>query len=297
MYDRVLIAVDGSEAADRAARRGLQFAAGFDADVDVVYVVERKRRRLLASSDEADRLRERGEAVLSELAELAATFDRSITTELAEGAPAAAICEYADRRDADAVVVGRQGRSGLGARLFGGVTERVLHRSDVPVLVVPTDDRVDPGEEFGRVLVPTDGSETAERAGRHGAAVAERYGAPLDVLYVVDIQSAGGVFDAGGLDEAFLERLDERGREAVDRLAADVAETAPDVTVETSVVRSSTSDGVADGVREHVAERDVDLVVMGSHGRSNLERQLLGSVAATLIGTVDVPVLVVPRRD
>ncbi|WP_246279753.1 universal stress protein [Natronomonas salina] len=129
----------------------------------------------------------------------------------------------------------------------------------------------------------------------HGAAVASRSGATVHVLNVVDLQSAGGVFNAGGLDEAFVERLEEQGQQAVDRLAAQIDEASPDVAVETEVARFTEFDGIAGGVHEYVDNHDVDLVVIGSHGRSNLKRQLLGSVATSLIGSLDVPVLVVPR--
>jgi nucleotide-binding universal stress UspA family protein len=49
--------------------------------------------------------------------------------------------------------------------------------------------------------------------------------------------------------------------------------------------------------RAYVQEHGLDLIVMGSHGRSNLRRQLIGSVASTVLRTVGVPVLVVTRPD
>nr|WP_245902804.1 universal stress protein [Salinigranum rubrum] len=162
------------------------------------------------------------------------------------------------------------------------------------MLVVP-DERPLDVTESDRVLVPTDGSENAEAAAPHGAALAGRVDAALCVLNVVDLQAAGGLFAAGGLDEEFVARLERRGHEAVDRLADDVRESDPDLTVETDVVTTTEFDGVARGIHGYVEEEGADLVVMGSHGRSNLRRQLLGSVASTVLRTVDVPVLVVPR--
>lgn len=103
------------------------------------------------------------------------------------------------------------------------------------------------------------------------------------------------MFNAGALETEFLERLDARGREAVDSVASKIAESAPALPVETAVERTASFEGSAAGVREYVADTDVDLVVLGSHGRSNLKRQLLGSVASNVLRTVDVPVLVVKR--
>lgn len=296
MYDRIVIPIDGSDEATVAARRGLELARVFDATVHALHVVEQTALRLTDSASERTRLRDRGAAFLDEIAALASDLDDDFTTELREGKPAVQICESVAAQDADLVVIGRQGVTGLRKRLLGGVTEQVLHRSDVPVLVVPGgDDDSGPTPGYSRVLVPTDGSENAAAATPHGVAIAQHFESTLHVLNVVDLQEAGGLFDAGGLETAFVDRLEERGREAVERIADDIERAVPDVMVTTAVERTTSHKGAAAGLRRYVEDAGIDLVVMGSHGRSNLERQLLGSVAATVLRTVDVPVLVVDR--
>jgi nucleotide-binding universal stress UspA family protein len=166
------------------------------------------------------------------------------------------------------------------------------------VLVVSGGD--DDGEmepDYSRVLITTDGSENAEMAIPYGTAIAQRYSSDVHVLNVVDFQAAGGLFSAGGLEKEFVERLEARGQDAVDSVASKIGESAPNLTVETAVERSTSFEGAAAGVRKYVNENEIDLVVMGSHGRSNLKRQLLGSVASTVLRTVDAPVLVVKRSD
>jgi len=296
VYDHILFAVDGSDEATAATRRGLALARDFDATAEAVYVVEQRARRLTRTDRESAQLRDHGESVLAEIESLAADIGHPVTTELLEGKPSVQIDEYARETGAALIVLGRQGMTGLGKRLLGGVTEQVLHRTPVPVLVVSDVEQTRPdGFDYSRILVPTDGSANAETATRHGAAVADRYDATVHVLNVVDIQAAGGAFNAGGLDETFIERLEENGRDAVAATADELRRTASDVSVVTAVERTDSFDGVAAGIREYVADRDIDLVVMGSHGRSNLKRQLLGSVASQLIRTVSVPVLVTPR--
>jgi nucleotide-binding universal stress UspA family protein len=296
MFDRIVIAVDGSDEARHAASRGLHLARVFDATVSVLSVVERKAIQLTETSAERTELHERGETALTEIESLADEFGQTVTTTLLEGKPAVRISGYADEQDADLIVVGRQGLTGLRRRLLGGVTEQVLRRSDVPVLVVPGDGHdADEQIDWSRILVPTDGSENADVAVPHGTAVAQRYHSAVHVLNVVDLQAAGGMFDAGGLDQEFLERLDARGREAVDSVAARIEDSDSDLTTATAVERTKSIKGAAAGVSEYVEENDIDLVVMGSHGRSNLQRQLLGSVASAVLRTVDVPVLVVKR--
>ncbi|MBX0297616.1 universal stress protein [Haloarcula nitratireducens] len=298
MYDHIVIAVDGSDEARQAARRGLKLARAFDATVTVLYVVPQRAVRLTKTSAEKTQLHERGEMTLTEIEGLASEFDQTVTTKLLEGKPAVRISEFADEQDADLIVVGRRGLTGLGRRLLGGVTERILHRSDVPVLVISGDDNEGEREtDHSRVLITTDGSENAQAAVPYGTAIAQRYGSDVHVLNVVDIQAAAGPFNAGGLEEEFLERLDARGQDAVDSVASNIEESTPNLTVETAVERTASFKGAAAGVREYVEENEIDFVVMGSHGRSNLKRQLLGSVASTVLRTVDVPVLVVKRSD
>ncbi|RZH67882.1 universal stress protein [Natrinema altunense] len=292
MYDRLLIAVDGSDEATRAAERGLEFARTVDATVDVLSVIERKSLRLSRSADEKTRLHERGNAALEEIEALASEIGQPVTTTVIEGTPATGISDYAAERGADLIVVGRQGLTGLGKRLLGGVTERLLRRSDVPVFVVPTG-AADATTDYSELLVPTDGSDTATLATEHGGAVARQYDSTVHVLNVVDLQAAGGAFDVGGLERDFVDRLEAEGEAVVEDAATEVGAVAPAVT--TAVVRTSSFDGVAAGIREYVDETDIDFIVMGARGRSNLGRRVLGSVTTTLIRSVDVPILVVTQ--
>ncbi len=295
MYDHIVIPVDGSDGATTAARHGFALAARFGASVSVLSVVARRALRLTATDDERARLRSNAEAIVDDVAALAPETVRPVATDVVDGAPATRITEYAADRDADLIAVGRQGTTGLGDRLLGGVTERVLHRSDTPVLVVPDSD-ADTGATpaYSRILLPTDGSDSAGAAVPHGTAIARAFGAAVHVLNVVDLQAEGGVFNAGGLEPAFVDRLERRGQDAVDAVASRIGTTAPDVTVDTAVERATPRGGVAAGVRDYAATAGVDLLVMGASGRSALNRQLLGSVVSTVLRTVDVPVIAVP---
>lgn len=297
MYERILIATDGSDEAEQAAERGLDLAVLFDAAVDVLYVVDRGALDLTRSEREEEQLTDRGKAALQQVEERAADRGLDVVTELTEGSPATRIDAYATERGAGLIVLGRQGATGVRERLLGSVTEQVVNESDVPTLVVPAEADAAPLGKvtYGDVLLPTDGSEGAAAATPHGVAVASEYDAAMHVLNVVDLQEAGGLFDAGGLETEFVERLESQGRDAVDAVAADAEQRAPGLSVRTAVERTTSHGGVVAGIREYLEEHDVDLVVMGSHGRSKLGRQLVGSVASRVLRTVDVPVLVVPR--
>jgi nucleotide-binding universal stress UspA family protein len=274
MFDRLLVAVDGSEGARRAAKYGLELAAAYDAAVDVVAVY---------GGDAED-----GQAILDEIAAMAADVDVTVDGELLTGKPAKAIVDHAADRRADLIVMGRRGRSGVRERLLGSITERVLRRSGPPVLAVPEGDvDDDTGTAYGNVLVTTDGSDLAAESGPYAADLARRFGAALHVLNAVDIQAEAGVFDAGGVDREYIERLERRGEKYVDDLLADLDTT--DLDVHEAVIRGPAPDVIT----EYVADNGVDLVVMSSEGQSNLAGQQLGTVAGRVLRDVGQPVLVV----
>ncbi|WP_115865451.1 universal stress protein [Halorussus litoreus] len=139
---------------------------------------------------------------------------------------------------------------------------------------------------YETILVPTDGSEGATAAAEHAFDLADRYGATVHVLYVADVRmspiSSGmdreevlDLIDASEENPTgpILERADDRGVSAVEAIRVGV----PDQVI-----------------REYADEHDVDLVVMGTHGRTGLDRALLGSVTERTVRTSDVPVLTVP---
>ena len=137
---------------------------------------------------------------------------------------------------------------------------------------------------YDEILVPTDGSDTSRRAIEHAVDLASKYGARVHALYVVD-QSVYGTLEAGA--EVVVEALEEEGELAV--TAVEDAAEAAGVSVVTEVVTGDAHDAIL----EYTADNDVDLVVMGTHGRTGIDRYLLGSVTERVVRTSDVPVLTV----
>jgi len=141
-------------------------------------------------------------------------------------------------------------------------------------------------EMYETILVPTDGSEGALAAADHAIDVAGRYGATVHALFVADTRmspiSSGmdreDLFDllegAGGNPTApVIERAEAAGVAAVEHVEAGVPYRV---------------------IRRYVEDNDVDLVVMGTHGRTGLEHALLGSLTERAVRTLGVPVLAVP---
>lgn len=138
MTVRVLVAVDGSEMAERALRYALQ--THHDAEITVLHVVGEPSPMfgiaagIAVADDIQEAAREHAQTVLSEAEAVAAEFDTEIETVVEVGHPARAIIEEA--ADHDLVVIGSHGGS-IADRLFiGNVAERVFRRSPVPVTTV-----------------------------------------------------------------------------------------------------------------------------------------------------------------
>ncbi|GAA0227068.1 universal stress protein [Haladaptatus pallidirubidus] len=138
MYERILIPIDGSEAAENAIPHALDLAETYDAGLHTVSVVD-------TSDAEQDETREamfdEFEAQSREMVEdvIRQAEGRDIKTtagSIAEGKPHRAILDYADTRDIDIIVMGTHGRGGIRYPLRRSVTEKVIRRATVPVVCV-----------------------------------------------------------------------------------------------------------------------------------------------------------------
>ena len=140
MYDRILLPTDGSDAGDRAVEQAIGLARETGGTLHVLFVVEDIPYAPEMMDDEVeDQLREIGEGAIETIRARADEAGVEVVSALREGAPHATITEYADEADADVIVMGTHGRSGLDRYLLGSVTERVVRTSEVPVLTVRMD--------------------------------------------------------------------------------------------------------------------------------------------------------------
>ena len=146
-----------------------------------------------------------------------------------------------------------------------------------------------------KILVPTDGSERAERAAQCAIDLAKASGASLLFLNVVDEVSPAYVYElesGASIDVAALD--DQRrqfGRDAVDRLkkSADAA----GVNSETMVAEGHPWQEIL----SRADSEGADHIVIGSHGRRALAAAVLGNVTINVIHGAKVPVTVVPVRE
>lgn len=289
----ILVPTDGSDGARIGARRGIDLAATIGADLHVLSAVDsRDIEPDLNSDGQTDRerlLEEEAERAVDSIAKLARThLSGQITTAVESGIPFQAINDYVDTHDIDLIVMGTQGRTGFERVVLGSVAEKTLRTADVPIVTVtPDGDIVEIGnQQYDNVLLPTDGSEGAELAIEWGITLAELYDATVHTVYSVDTSRFGGVEGSAEIHDA----LEQTGQEALEMVHDRVR--AADV----SVAGNIASGPAARAILSYSEEHDIDLIVMGTHGRSGLTRYLTGSVTETVVRNAAVPVCCVPMQ-
>lgn len=145
---------------------------------------------------------------------------------------------------------------------------------------------------YGRILVATDGSINAQRAVEHAVQRATSDGSELHAVYVMDSRppAVGGVTPWTDWDET-AQLLRKEARKHLDS-ALEQAQ-AEGLQVHKAVKQH---EGVADGILDYARDHDVDLIVVGTHGRSGIDRFVMGSVAEKVTRNSALPVLVVPPK-
>lgn len=294
MYDHILVPTDGSDHAVRAAEHATMLATTFDATLHLLTVVdiEAAAGPFSAGGVDTEYIEGRTATKREALSDLADSLDRAgdIETTVETGTPAESILGYVGDTDVDLVVMGTHGRSGLRRYLTGSVAERVVRQSPVPVLTMRATDASAIGDGYDNVLVPTDGSERAAAAVGHALAVADAFGTTLHAVSVVNVGDIATGAETG-IPPELLEELRNDAADATEAIASRAEAAGVDAVTEVLTGRPKHE------LLAYVADHGIDLVCMGTHGRTGLDRVLLGSTAEGLLRRAEVPVLTVSEAS
>ena len=144
-------------------------------------------------------------------------------------------------------------------------------------------------QQLETVLIPTDGSDGALAGARWAAELADRLGASLHVLSVVDTGDSA-VIDSVREPTQVANALESQAHEAIATIETYLEESTTNLPVTTAVRRGSAHETI----RSYATEQAVDVTVMGTTGRSGLNRLLLGSTTERVLRTTTRPLLAVP---
>ncbi len=291
--DRLLVPTDFSACADQALRHAKRLARSYEAEVHLLHVIPVAAAHPMLGVQATPA--ERTDRVLNQLDEVvdAQNLDDlsyELAVEHGEGV-ASTVLEYADEKSLDLLVVGTHGRRGVQRLMLGSEAEEILRRADRPVLTVGQSEDGRPALFPERILVPVDLSIHSRHALRHGAAFARQFDARLDVVHVIEAIAA---YDPAGPYQAVLPSegdvlpdLKKNIRNKLQDLAEELP--LPQENVRVYVGQSPTVPFIVDVA----TEEEIDLLVLPSHGRTGMERVLIGSVAEKVVRMAPCPVFVV----
>ena len=271
-WGKLMVCTDGSDEGQNAVAVTLELARACDSQVFAVQVLQVVPEFQAVAPDLRATL-EKG--VQKNMAVIKAAADKlgvSLKTVVPQGQlPHAAIVAAAEKIRPDLIIMGRCGKTALARILMGNVTARVIGHSPVNVLVVPRGAAL----AFQRLLVASDGSPYSDAAWELALSMAKQ--AKSQLIGVAVAPEEGDIIEA----QAIIHRmLTAANRAGMPLKGVNPQGVAPDA-----------------GIVQQAIKNEVDLIIMGSHGRTGLKKLLMGSVTERVIGQSPCPILVVKQHD
>ncbi len=282
---RVVIGVDWSDQAFAAVSQTFQLY--YPADVTLVHGVElgilehpfvAQAGNVQGYDDFRHAMVDSGRQVVERAAAMVPAEVTSIRKVTEISNPAQLILDSANNLSADLIVIGARGRNRLSEVVLGSVSHRILLHSSRPTLIVRG-----PARKVQRVLVAIEDRDDADRVIRW--LTQHPFVSPVELLVFHAVTPIGVNEPYVGPEiSAWLEDVQRYAEELVQSTAGKLSNS--QYTVTTKVVQGNPAAVIEQGAK------DMDLVVVTSHGRKGISRFLLGSVSHAVVHHVTCPVLV-----
>jgi len=289
----IVCPIDFSEFSIRAYDYALSLAEHYRAKLVAQHIVELWRypyaEYVAAQGNYAEFCRALSEGGKEKLREFVNKHTRDqIQPELAvhEGTAPDSILSFAQEHKADLIVMGTHGRRGYDRMVLGSVTNRVMRTAPCPVVAIckPPHECTVAGEErhrvhhLNRILFCTDFSENSERALNYAISAAAEYNSELTLLHVLE-----GTPTSSKMEEAIATTTQQ-----LDKLI-------PEERRKTLKIKTTVRIGKPyQEIIQLALEAQIDLVVMGVHGRGALDLAVFGSTTNRVVQLGPCPVLAVP---
>lgn len=278
---KILLATDLSPRCDRALDRAAALAAQWGSALVAVHALEKFEPGSLEAAQLPSWRRPPDPVSLARkqlLAEVSAVADKA-TVLIAKGDPTEAILTTAQTEQCELIVIGVARDELLGRFSLGRTVDRLLRRARTPLLVVK--DR--PRGPYRHIVVATDFSDSS----RHALEAAARFfpEQKLTIFHAYDAPMSGLMTDSASYRRDYRQvavRECEAFLETVDRPSTWQA---PHVLIESGLPTFL--------LRDYVREKGVDLVVLGTHGRSAIFEIFIGSVAKAIMEEAPCDALVI----
>jgi universal stress protein E len=269
-WGTLMVCTDGSDAGQNAVAVALELARACDSQIVAVQVLQVVPEFQAVAPDLRATLVQEVQKNMAEIKAAAGKLRVALKVVVPEGqTPHAAIVAAAEEIRPDLIIMGRCGKSALARILMGNVTARVIGHSPMNVLVVPRGGMVG----FQNILVASDGSRYSDAAWELALSMAKQ--AKSHLIGVAVAPEEGDIIES----QAIIRRM----------LTAASTAKVP--------FKGVNPQGIAPdaGIVQQAIKREVDLIIVGSYGRTGLKKLLMGSVTERVIGQSPCPVLVVKQ--
>jgi nucleotide-binding universal stress UspA family protein len=294
MLATILVPLDGSSLAERALAYATALSVPTAARLVLLRgVVAPSLAEVQVDEAQARALGDAERYLLDVAADLERRTFRVETIVCCAPRPAAAIATEAAAWSADLIVMTSHGRTGPGHWIFGSVAESVVAGSRVPVLVERASQPIQRElllTDRPLLLVPLDGSAHAEAALQTAVKLAGDLGGEL---LLVGVETPNDVLDAEADVAVYFNGFEPPERveaaEYLARVAERLARQAPLLEVRTQVRRGQPAEEIVAAATDTAAA----LVVMATHGRTGLDRAVVGSVTGRVLQHGATPLVIV----
>ncbi len=295
---KILVPIDGS----KYSQNSLEFLVSRkellrkDAEIELLVVLDplpTRAARLVGKDSLVQFYEEEAEKVLKPARKFLKKYDVSAKEIFTVGDPAEKIAEEAKRLKSDLIVMGSRGRTALAGLFLGSVTNGVLALTKTPILILRG--KPAPEDDDNRIGVAVDGSKYGQTAVKYLLRNLELFGSNSK-YYLINVASdyAGSVMpDMAGMalpalsESEVLELQKKEFSEAVDPLRPLFAKAG--VTTKDVCLVGNAGDEIA----AFAKKKNLDIIVMGSHGYGRFKSAVMGSTAMRIAARGDVPLLLI----
>jgi nucleotide-binding universal stress UspA family protein len=284
MIRSLVVALDMEEGSESLLEAALQLAQRTDATVHVVHAAPEDRLPYPGRKATHEQRQQDLEEQVREMLGRAGAASAPTSVHVASSSPYRAVTDRAREVGADLIVLGPHSRRAIGDRMLGSTADRVIRTSGVPCLVL----RGPLPDPLTRVLVPIDFSPGSRRAFHAAADWINDLGTGSTILEALHV-----------VPEVYvLQREPVRPEVVEPSLNSEVSRIRETATLRHGEVRQTVLSGeVADTILRRAEEGGADLLAISTHGGSDMDRVLIGSVAAKVIRRAMTALLLVPPEE
>ena len=285
MFQKILVPLDGSKLAEQVFPYVIELASAFNSEVISVGVCEPEESeyghicRIYVNS-QSDILRDK----------IGAEKVKSLTL---SGKPAEEIIDYAHRSDVNLIVMASHGRSGIKPWSLGSTVDKVLHKVNVPLLIIKATDKPIKSAKSSllhRILAPMDGTEICETVLPYLRECSKNLKSEVTLLQV--LAEGKHVHTVGGIDFVYFKDHDiSSERTKTEDYLKKILDTLDGPAAKKFKIRTGDP---AEEIVKCAKETKSQVIALSTHGHTGIERWAYGSVTHKVLQTIKQSILLIP---